>query len=65
MKLWEPPRVDILIIATSGRFTTDAIQYVENINQSDTALHIELWAESHLEMLLASRPALIGEFGLR
>lgn len=65
MKLWEPPRVDVLVIATSGRFTTDAIQSVEKHNQSDTGLRIEMWAESHLEKLLASRPALIGEFKLR
>lgn len=65
MRLWEPPRVDMLVIATSGRFTTDAIQYVEKNNQSDTGLRVEMWPESHLERLLASRPALIAKFGLR
>lgn len=29
VKLWEPPRVDILVIATTGRFTADAVNYVE------------------------------------
>ncbi len=65
MKMWEPPRVDIHIIATSGRFTSDAVTIVEKHNQSDSALRIELWPESHLELLLASRPAIIAEFGLR
>tara|TARA_R110001592_G_scaffold362112_1_gene674946 strand:+ start:19 stop:1209 length:1191 start_codon:yes stop_codon:yes gene_type:complete len=65
MKLWEPPRVDVHIIATSGRFSTDAIQIIENHNQSDSALRIEMWADSHLESLLARRPGLIGEFRLR
>jgi hypothetical protein len=65
MSLWAPPRVDVLTIATSGRFTTDAIQYAEKNNQADTGLRIEMWAESHLERLLASRPALIAEFRLR
>jgi hypothetical protein len=65
VKLWEPPRVDVLIIATSGRFTADAVVLVERQTQSDQALRIELWAESHLELLLAARPALIAEFGLR
>lgn len=65
MSLWAPPRVDVLTIATSGRFTTDAIQYVEKNNQADTRLRIEMWPESHLERLLVSRPALIAEFGLR
>lgn len=65
MRLWEPPKVDILIIATSGRFTSDAVALVERYNQADLALKILMWPESHLEMLLASRPALIAEFGLR
>ncbi len=65
MKLWEPPRVDVHIIATSGRFTSDAVALIEKNNQSDRALKIEMWPESHLEMLLASRPALIAQFSLR
>ena len=65
MTLWEPPRVDVLVIATSGRFTTDAVAGIERHRQSDHALRIEMWAESPLEMLLAARPALIAEFGLR
>ena len=65
MELWQPPRVDILVIATSGRFTADAVAMIENHNQSDKALTIEMWPESHLETLLAARPHLIGQFGLR
>lgn len=65
MKLWEPPRVDVHVIATSGRFTSDAVAIIEKINHSDSALRIEMWPESHLERLLASRPAIIAEFSLR
>lgn len=65
MHLHEPPRVDICVIATSGRFTSDAIRLVETNNGSDTGLRMEMWPESHLELLLASRPWLIAEFGLR
>lgn len=65
MKLWEPPRVDVLLIVTSGRFTSDAVAFVEKHNQSDTALRIEMWPECHLERLLAARPSLIAEFRLR
>lgn len=65
MKLWEPPRVDVHVIATSGRFTSDAVAIIEKHNQSDTALRIEMWPESHIERLLASRPAIIAEFSLR
>lgn len=65
IKLWEPPRVDVVIIATSGRFTSDAVALVERQNLTDTALRIEMWPESHLEKLLATRPAIIAEFRLR
>ena len=65
MELWQPPRVDQLVIATTGRFTADAISLVEQRNQADRALHISMWAETHLERLLAARPHLIGEFRLK
>ncbi len=65
MKLWEPPKVDIHVIATIGRFTSDAVAVIERHNQSDSGLRIEMWADSHLERLLSSRPSLIAEFGLR
>lgn len=65
IKLWEPDRVDILIIATSNNFTADAVKFVEQHNRSDSALTIELWPESHLAMILASRPSIVADFGLR
>ena len=65
MKMWEPPRVDVHIIATTGRFTSDAVSLIEKQNQSDNALRIEMWPDSQLERLLASRPAIIAEFSLR
>lgn len=65
MELWQPPRVDRLIFATSGRFTADAITLVEKHNQSDRALAIYMWPDSHLERLLAARPHLIGQFMLK
>lgn len=63
--LWEPPAVDAVIIATSGRFTSDAVDRIEKHNQADRRLKIEMWPESHLERLLAERPALVAEFRLR
>jgi hypothetical protein len=65
MTHWEPPRVDVLIVATSGRFTSDAVDAIERHNTGKDALRIEMWPESHLEMLLARRPDLVAEFGLR
>lgn len=65
MSLWEPPKVDVLIIATSGRFTSDAVALVEKHNAQGLLPKIEMWAESHLERLLATRPGIVGRFGLR
>ena len=65
MRTWEPPRVDVLVIATSGRFSSDAVLMIEKHNNEDRALRIEMWPESHLERLLAQRPSLIAEFQLR
>lgn len=65
MALWTDPRVDVLVFATSGRFTADAVQWVEKHNSSGHAPRVEIWPESHLERLLAARPALIAEFKLR
>jgi len=65
MTLWGPPRVENLIIATSGRFTLDSVDFIEKHNQEDHALRILMWPESHLERLLAARPHLIAQFGLR
>ena len=62
---WEPPKVGVLVIATTGRFTSDAVAVIERHNDGDRALRIEMWPDSHLERLLATRPALIAEFRLR
>jgi hypothetical protein len=61
MELWQPPRIDNLIVATSGRFTVDAIDFVEKHNQSNAALHIVLWPGSHIERLLSERPTLLAQ----
>jgi hypothetical protein len=63
--LWEPPVVQSLIMATSGRFTADAVALIEKHNNEGKRPHIEMWPESHLEMLLARRPHLISGFNLR
>lgn len=65
LSLWEPPVVRILVIATSGRFTTDAVAIVDKHNADGKLPYIELWADSRLETLLSQRPDLIASFGLR
>lgn len=63
--LWEPPRVDVVVIATSGRFTSDAVAWAEGHNQKGDAPQIEMWPDTLLEMLLAQRPHLVAGFNLR
>lgn len=65
MDLWGHPPVDVLIIATSGRFTVDAVDWVETHNAGGTRPKIEMWPESHLEVLLARRPHIAAAFQLR
>ena len=65
MATWTNPRVDVLVVATTGRFTADAVTWVEAHNANGTVPRIEMWPDSHLERLLAARPALIAEFRLR
>lgn len=65
VRLWEPPRVDVLIVATSGRFSRDAVSWRERREMDGTLPRVEYWSDSHLEMLLARRPYLIATFGLR
>jgi hypothetical protein len=63
--LWDPPRVHVLVIATSGRFTADAVTWIEKHNEAGTQPVIEMWPDSHLELLLAQRPHLAASFRLR
>ncbi len=65
VSLWEPPVVNNLIIATSGKFTTDAIEWIERHNAEGARPWIDMWAETHLERLLAARPHLAAGLGLR
>jgi hypothetical protein len=64
VELWDPP-FDILILATSGRFTGDAVQWIEAHNKKGQRPQIEMWPETHLESLLANRTPLVTKFGLR
>jgi hypothetical protein len=65
VKLWEPPVIRGLIIATSGRFTADAVAWAEKHNNTGASPLIELWPNSRLETLLAQKPHLAAGHGLR
>ncbi len=65
LSLWEPPIVRALVIATSGRFTTDAVAIVEKHNSDGKLPLIELWPDSRLETQLSQRPDLVASYQLR
>jgi len=65
VKLWEPPLIDVLIIATTGRFSQDAVAIAEKHDRERQLPAIEPWADSHLETLLSRRPSLAAQFRLR
>lgn len=62
---WEHPPVDVLIFATSGRFTVDAVSWVERHNAKGTRPRVEMWNDAKLESLLSDRPHLVLAFELR
>jgi hypothetical protein len=65
MAFWGNPPVDVLVIATSGRFALDAVEWIERHNVGGIRPRIEMWPESHLELLLARRPHVAAAFRLR
>lgn len=65
VKMWPPPPVDVLVFATSGRFSQDAVEMVEQRYNNQDAPIVERWPDSHLETLLARRPDLAARYGLR
>ena len=64
-KLWTPTKFHALIFATSGRFTADALSYVDTHNAAVNVPFVDLWPDNRLEELLAEHPDLIAEFRLR
>jgi len=60
---WQPT-FDALVIATSGRFTSDAVNWIEQHNRAHR-LQVEMWPDSRLEALLATRPWLVEQLELR
>lgn len=65
MALWTPPAVNGLVIATSGRFTADAVDWIERRNALGNAPLIDMWPDARLESLLSQRPGLSAAYGLR
>ena len=51
-------RFSIVIVATTGTFTQDAVEWRDKREQGGEFPAVEFWAGSHLEYLIASRPSL-------
>lgn len=65
VKLWDHPRVDVLVVATTGRFSQDALAIAERREESGELPAVELWPDTHLETLMARYPAIATTYGLR
>lgn len=62
---WQDPPFDVLVIATSGRFTSDAVAWIERHNSRGGRPSIEVWNDARLEFLLNERSHLIRTYELR
>lgn len=62
---WQDPPFDVLVIATSGRFTSDAVAWIERHNSRGERPSIEVWNDARLEFLLSERTNLIRAYQLR
>ncbi len=60
---WNPP-FDVVIVATSGRFTTEAVTWTDQRATKGTRPDVELWANSDLEAFLARHPGIAAGHGL-
>lgn len=65
LSMWEPPVIRFLIIATSSRFTADAVSIIERHNASGKQPQIEMWPDNRMEILLSQQPTLAITYGLR
>ena len=65
VSLWEPPPIDVVIVATSGTFTADGVQYIDKHNAERKRPEIQMLARTDLERQLASRADLVNTYKLR
>jgi len=64
LSIWEPPIIRGLIIATSGRFTADAVAKIEQHNERGERPYIEMWPDIRIGSLLSQRPDLLANYRL-
>jgi len=56
---------EVLVIATSGRFTSDAVAWIERHNSRGERPSVEIWNDARLEFLLSERLHLVRAYELR
>ncbi len=59
--LWKKTFSEV-VVATSGRFTQDAVDWREQRELEGQFPAVEFWPDSHLEHLLAKRPTLLSNY---
>ena len=57
VELWSRTFVEVFVV-TSGSFTQDAVDWREKREMSDKSPRVHFWPGTHLEHLLATRPAI-------
>lgn len=63
-RLWGPPAVRVVVMATTGRFVNQAIQWQEQREYEGARPEVQLWSGPHLESILAAKPAVRISHGL-
>lgn len=63
-KLWPDAGFRVVVVATSGNFSQQAVEWVEHHRSVGGFPAVELWPQSHLELVLAGRPHIRSSFGL-
>ncbi|MCP5034991.1 MAG: restriction endonuclease [Actinomycetia bacterium] len=63
-KLWPDAGFRVIVMATSGNFTQQAVEWVEKRAADGEFPAVELLGQSDLERLLAAKPAIRTAFGL-
>ncbi|WP_394825818.1 restriction endonuclease [Pendulispora albinea] len=65
MSLWRASHAHVMVVVTSGTFTSNAMLWTQSHNAAGKHPRLELCADHHLEKLLAKRRGLADRYNLR
>jgi len=63
-KLWTDARFQVVVIATSGNLTQQALEWIEKRHTDGDVPAVDVWNQTDLEWFLAPKPAIRASFGL-